>query len=143
MYSHVFVTRLTGTQKNNINKDIDQQNAPFDSRPVSLTLNFFLPVESTWSNLFFGQFTSTALACKMLLSVAILVQHLHWLVPAVIMFGSAPCFLMIWWPAKVCTAVLPKRFYRRADDFLFSTYLRMLLFFFENCTGIEVRRRSL
>ncbi|KAK7504076.1 hypothetical protein BaRGS_00004808 [Batillaria attramentaria] len=74
----------------------------------------------------------------MLLSVAIFIQHLHWLAPAAVMFGAAPCFLMVWWPARVCTALLPKRFYRRADDFLFSTYLRLMLFFFENCTGIEV-----
>ncbi|KAL8598556.1 hypothetical protein ACOMHN_051344 [Nucella lapillus] len=74
----------------------------------------------------------------MLLSVAVFLQELHWLAPAALMFGSAPCFLMVWWPTKLLTAVLPRRVFRRADDFLFSTYLRLILFFFENCTGVEV-----
>ncbi|XP_076462797.1 1-acyl-sn-glycerol-3-phosphate acyltransferase epsilon-like [Babylonia areolata] len=74
----------------------------------------------------------------MLLSVAVFLQQLHWLAPAAVMFGTAPCFLMVWWPTRLLTAVLPKRVYRRADDFMFSTYIRMMLFFFENCTGIEV-----
>lgn len=70
----------------------------------------------------------------MLLSLAVFINQLHWLVPSAIMFGSAPCFLMLWWPARC----LPKRLYRRADDFLFSSYIRLMLFFFENCSGIEV-----
>ncbi|KAK7100023.1 1-acyl-sn-glycerol-3-phosphate acyltransferase epsilon-like [Littorina saxatilis] len=74
----------------------------------------------------------------MLLSVAVFLHQLHWLAPAALMFGTAPCFLMLWWPARACTAVLPRRFYRRVDDVFFSSYLRLLLFFFENCTGFEM-----
>ena len=109
-----------------------------DLLPLILTLNSNLAKKRAHGDLSLTSKNVRAQQGKMLLSLAVFIQQLHWLAPAAVMFGTAPCFLMLWWPARILTAVLPRRFYRRADDILFSSYIRLMLFFFENCSGIEV-----
>ncbi|XP_041359293.1 1-acyl-sn-glycerol-3-phosphate acyltransferase epsilon-like [Gigantopelta aegis] len=74
----------------------------------------------------------------MLLSLIIYLQSLKWLVPTFIMLGASPCYMTVWAGWRALTAILPRRYYRFGDDILYSSYQRFILFFFENCTGVEL-----
>ncbi|KAK3786168.1 hypothetical protein RRG08_026884 [Elysia crispata] len=54
------------------------------------------------------------------------------------MIGAAPAYITIWAGWRAISAVLPRWVYVKGDDFLFSTYHRNLLFFFETLTGVEL-----
>ena len=59
-------------------------------------------------------------------------------VPAVILLGSAPNFWLIWCGWRGLTAVMPNKVYQVGDDFLYSMYQRMVVFFLENFSGVDV-----
>ena len=65
-------------------------------------------------------------------------QALKWILPAVFMLGSAPTYLLIWCGWRTFTVILPTNVYIKGDDFLYSLYQKLVLFFFENYTGVEV-----
>ena len=75
---------------------------------------------------------------KMMLTGIILLENLKWLLPTTFMIGAAPAYITIWAGWRAISAVLPRWVYVKGDDFLFSTYHRNLLFFFETLTGVEV-----
>jgi len=66
------------------------------------------------------------------------VQSLRWIVPAAFMLGTAPVYCAVWGCCRVLTSVLPSRVFKVADDTMYSLYQRLVLFFFEYCTGVEV-----
>ncbi|XP_046565821.1 1-acyl-sn-glycerol-3-phosphate acyltransferase epsilon-like [Haliotis rubra] len=74
----------------------------------------------------------------MLLSLLVYLQSLRWVVPTAVMLGSAPAYITAWMAVRMATAILPRRYYRRGDDLLYSAYQRLVLFFFENYTGVEI-----
>ena len=73
-----------------------------------------------------------------MLTGIILLENLKWLLPTTFMIGAAPAYITIWAGWRAVSAILPRSIYVKGDDFLFSTYHRNLLFFFETLTGAEV-----
>nr|XP_046210229.1 1-acyl-sn-glycerol-3-phosphate acyltransferase epsilon-like isoform X2 [Oncorhynchus gorbuscha] len=74
----------------------------------------------------------------MLLSLVVHTYSLRYWFPAVVMLGTAPVYVLSWGACRVLTAVLPSRLYRRMDDHLYNIYQSLVLFFFENYTGVEI-----
>ncbi|XP_069979196.1 1-acyl-sn-glycerol-3-phosphate acyltransferase epsilon isoform X1 [Penaeus vannamei] len=54
------------------------------------------------------------------------------------MIGVAPEYLAIWLVWRGASLVLPSWIYQWGDDKLYSLYQRLVLFFFETCTNLEV-----
>ena len=73
----------------------------------------------------------------MLLSLVVHTHSLRYWFPATIMLGTAPAYLLSWGVWRLMSTVLPARVYHRVDDRLYSIYQSMVLFFFENYTGVE------
>lgn len=76
----------------------------------------------------------------MLLSLVLHTYSMRYLLPSVLLLGSAPTYLLAWTLWRVLSALLPARLYQRVDDRLYCVYQNMVLFFFENYTGVQVRR---
>lgn len=76
----------------------------------------------------------------MLLSLVLHTYSMRYLLPSILMLGSAPTYLLAWTLWRVLSALLPARLYQRVDDRLYCVYQNMVLFFFENYTGVQVRR---
>ncbi|XP_068613240.1 1-acyl-sn-glycerol-3-phosphate acyltransferase epsilon-like [Brachionichthys hirsutus] len=74
----------------------------------------------------------------MLLSLVVHTYSLRYWLPATIMLGTAPAYLLSWVLWRLFSSVLPTRVYHKLDDQLYCMYQSMILFFFENYTGIEV-----
>ncbi|XP_028676318.1 1-acyl-sn-glycerol-3-phosphate acyltransferase epsilon [Erpetoichthys calabaricus] len=74
----------------------------------------------------------------MLLSLVVHTYSLRYWFPAAVMLGTAPAYLLSWGVWRLLSTVVPARLYHRMDDFIYSIYQSMVLFFFENYTGVEV-----
>lgn len=74
----------------------------------------------------------------MLLSVVVHTYSLRYWLPAAVMLGTAPAYLLSWSIWRLLATVLPARLYHTVDDRAYSLYQSMVLFFFENYTGVEV-----
>lgn len=74
----------------------------------------------------------------MLLSLVVHTYSLRYWLPATIMLGTAPAYLLSWGVWRLLSTVLPARVYHKLDDRLYCIYQSMVLFFFENYTGVEV-----
>ncbi|KAI1241190.1 hypothetical protein IHE44_0009656 [Lamprotornis superbus] len=77
---------------------------------------------------------------KMLLSLVLHTYSMRYVLPAAVMMGTAPTYVLAWGAWRLLSAVLPARFYREVDDRLYTIYQSMVLFFFENYTGVQVSR---
>lgn len=55
------------------------------------------------------------------------------------MFGVTPQYLAMWLLWRGASIAMPDWLYQWGDDKLYSLYQRLVLFFFETCTGVEVR----
>ena len=65
-------------------------------------------------------------------------QSLKWVVPAAFMLGSAPTYCFAWAFFRVVSSAFPPRVFQLGDDMMYSLYQRLVLFFFEYYTGVEV-----
>lgn len=74
----------------------------------------------------------------MLLSLVLHTYSLRYLLPTAVMMGSAPTYLLAWGVWRVLSCMLPARIYHQVDDRLYTLYQSMVLFFFENYTGVQV-----
>lgn len=72
-------------------------------------------------------------------SVLAYASTIKWIVPGSILLGSAPNFFFLWLTWRAITLMLPRKVYVAGDDFLYSLYQRLVLYFFEHGTGVEVR----
>lgn len=57
---------------------------------------------------------------------------------SVMMVGVAPEYLGVWLVWRGMSLALPPWLYQWGDDKLYSLYQRLVLFFFETCTRVEV-----
>ncbi|XP_064642316.1 1-acyl-sn-glycerol-3-phosphate acyltransferase epsilon-like [Lineus longissimus] len=73
-----------------------------------------------------------------MLSLIFHLNSLRFMLPAVGMLGVSPAFLTLWVPFKVLSTILPKRFFVRVDDSFYSFYQRLVLFYYEHYTGIQL-----
>nr|XP_005886997.1 PREDICTED: 1-acyl-sn-glycerol-3-phosphate acyltransferase epsilon [Bos mutus] len=70
-----------------------------------------------------------------------LVLHMHsvrCVLPAAVLLGTAPTYVLVWGAWRLLSALLPSRFYQAVDDRLYCVYQSMVLFFFENYTGLQI-----
>ncbi|XP_065537588.1 1-acyl-sn-glycerol-3-phosphate acyltransferase epsilon isoform X2 [Lathamus discolor] len=74
----------------------------------------------------------------MLLSLVLHTYSMRYVLPAAVMMGTAPTYVLAWGAWRLLSTVLPARFYREVDDRLYTIYQSMVLFFFENYTGVQV-----
>lgn len=74
----------------------------------------------------------------MLLSLVLHTYSMRYVLPAAVMMGTAPTYVLAWGAWRLLSALLPARFYREVDDRLYTIYQSMVLFFFENYTGVQV-----
>ncbi|XP_026113420.1 1-acyl-sn-glycerol-3-phosphate acyltransferase epsilon isoform X2 [Carassius auratus] len=73
----------------------------------------------------------------MLLSLVVHTYSLRYWLPAAVMIGTAPAYLLSWSAWRLLSTVLPSNLYHTVDDCVYSAYQSMVLFFFENYTGVE------
>ncbi|XP_037776423.1 1-acyl-sn-glycerol-3-phosphate acyltransferase epsilon-like isoform X3 [Penaeus monodon] len=66
------------------------------------------------------------------------VGSMRYVFGSVIMIGVAPEYLAIWLVWRGASLVFPSWIYQWGDDKLYSLYQRLVLFFFETCTNLEV-----
>ena len=74
-----------------------------------------------------------------MLSIIYHINTLRYAVPTAIMMGCAPPFWTMAADWHVLSYLLPERWYRAVDDKIWGTYQRLIEFFFEHYTGVEVR----
>lgn len=61
-------------------------------------------------------------------------------VPAVVLIGSGPNYLWLWFCIRVLTLPLPKRWYHKLEQFLcWGPYQRMCMFFMEGLSGVKFK----
>lgn len=63
---------------------------------------------------------------------------LRYIAATSMLFGSAPSYFLFWAGWRGISILFPKWMYQVGDDFLYSMYQRMVVFFFEHCTGQKV-----
>lgn len=73
-----------------------------------------------------------------MLSIIYHINTLRYAVPTAIMMGCAPPFWAAAADWHVLSCLLPERWYRAVDDKIWGTYQRLIEFFFEHYTGVEV-----
>lgn len=73
-----------------------------------------------------------------MLTLAFYIPSLRWMVPAGAILGSAPAFYTIWGTWRVASLVLPSRVYEKGDEFLYSLYQKLILFFFEKTLDTKI-----
>ncbi|XP_073911396.1 1-acyl-sn-glycerol-3-phosphate acyltransferase epsilon isoform X1 [Castor canadensis] len=74
----------------------------------------------------------------MLLSLVLHSYSMRYLLPGVVLLGSAPTYVLAWGIWRLLSALLPARIYQMMDDRLYCVYQSMVLFFFENYTGVQI-----
>ncbi|KAI5943817.1 1-acyl-sn-glycerol-3-phosphate acyltransferase epsilon isoform X1 [Manis javanica] len=74
----------------------------------------------------------------MLLSLALHMYSMRCVLPAAVLLGTAPTYVLAWGAWRLLSALLPSRLYQTVDDRLYRTYQSMVLFFFENYTGVQI-----
>ncbi|XP_032876572.1 1-acyl-sn-glycerol-3-phosphate acyltransferase epsilon isoform X2 [Amblyraja radiata] len=74
----------------------------------------------------------------MLLSLVVHTHSLRYWLPAALMLGTAPAYLLGWAAWRLLALLLPRRLYHPVDDCLYTVYQSVVLFFFENYTGVQV-----
>ena len=75
----------------------------------------------------------------MLLSLVLHMYSMRCVLPGAVLLGTAPTYMLAWGAWRLLSAFLPSRFYQAVDDRLYCIYQSMVLFFFENYTGVQVR----
>ncbi|XP_019623727.1 PREDICTED: 1-acyl-sn-glycerol-3-phosphate acyltransferase epsilon-like, partial [Branchiostoma belcheri] len=73
-----------------------------------------------------------------MLSLIVHVRSLKYMVPCAMMLLPATPYFLTSAALKLLSAALPRRWYRWGDDFMYTVYQSMVLFFFEHCTGVQV-----
>lgn len=63
---------------------------------------------------------------------------IRYVLAVVVLAGSAPNYFLLWALWRGVSLFLPQWKYQGGDDFLYSMYQRMVVFFFEHCTGQKV-----
>uniref|UniRef100_A0A5G2RAZ5 1-acylglycerol-3-phosphate O-acyltransferase 5 n=2 Tax=Sus scrofa TaxID=9823 RepID=A0A5G2RAZ5_PIG len=74
----------------------------------------------------------------MLLSLVLHMYSMRCVLPGAVLLGTAPTYVLAWGAWRLLSAFLPSRFYQAVDDRLYCIYQSMVLFFFENYTGVQI-----
>jgi len=63
---------------------------------------------------------------------------MRWVFSAGFMLGTAPTYYAFWGGWRVLSGLLPSRVFEYGDEILYGLYQKLILFFFENCSGVEI-----
>ncbi len=74
----------------------------------------------------------------MILGAPHLLLSLRWVPPAVSILGSSPIILAQWTTIKILTFPFPRCLCRAMDSNLNSSYQKMVAFYYETWSGVEV-----
>lgn len=74
----------------------------------------------------------------MLLSLVLHTYSMRFLLPGLVLLGSAPTYVLMWGAWRLLSALLPARLYQRVDDRLYCVYQSAVLFFFVHYTGAQI-----
>jgi lysophosphatidate acyltransferase len=74
----------------------------------------------------------------MFVTLCHVVSALGWVPSATFMFACAPQCFLVWLAWRVVSLPLPARVYERGDELFYTLYQSMIVFFFENVSGVEV-----
>ncbi|XP_023581343.1 1-acyl-sn-glycerol-3-phosphate acyltransferase epsilon [Trichechus manatus latirostris] len=74
----------------------------------------------------------------MLLSLVLHTYSMRYVLPAAVLLGTAPTYVLAWGAWRLLSCFLPAGFYQALDDRLYCVYQSMVLFFFENYTGVQI-----
>ncbi|XP_074065626.1 1-acyl-sn-glycerol-3-phosphate acyltransferase epsilon [Macrotis lagotis] len=75
----------------------------------------------------------------MLLSLVLHTYSMRYVLPAAVMLGTAPTYILAWLGWRLLSLFVPgARLYREVDDRFYTIYQSMVLFFFENYTGVQI-----
>jgi lysophosphatidate acyltransferase len=73
----------------------------------------------------------------MFVTLCHVVSALGWVPSATFMFACAPQCFLVWLAWRVVSLPLPARVYERGDELFYTLYQSMIVFFFENVSGVE------
>ncbi|XP_014681533.1 PREDICTED: 1-acyl-sn-glycerol-3-phosphate acyltransferase epsilon-like isoform X1 [Priapulus caudatus] len=74
----------------------------------------------------------------MFLTATVLINSCRIIVPAGILFSVSPSYYIVWLAFRSLSVALPSKVFKKGDEFLWSTYQRVVLFFFETLTGANI-----
>ena len=75
----------------------------------------------------------------MIFSGPFLAQSLRWIPPAAVITGAAATYVNVMGFLQCLALVLPARAFSRLERGLYSSYQRMVGFWFETWSGVEVK----
>ena len=77
---------------------------------------------------------------KIMLSYFVaVINSMRIVIPVISLFGWAPIFFALWLLLRLITFIFfPHHVYRRCDDYLYSLYQTLVLFFFEKWVNAKV-----
>jgi lysophosphatidiate acyltransferase len=64
--------------------------------------------------------------------------YIRYVTATVVLTAAAPIYFLLWAVWKAISLAFPAWVYQAGDDFLYSMYQRMVVFFFEHCTRLKV-----
>jgi len=67
-----------------------------------------------------------------------LLRWMWWIFAVLCLLGTSPVYFAVWFIWKCVTLALPRRQYELGDEFLYALYQKMVLFFCQYCSGVEV-----
>ena len=74
----------------------------------------------------------------MIFSGPFLVQMLRWIPPATVIIGTSATYMNVMALLNCLALILPARTSSRLETYLYSSYQRMVGFWFETWSGVEV-----
>jgi len=67
-----------------------------------------------------------------------LLKWMWWIIAVWCLLGTGPVYFAVWFIWKCVSLALPRWVYESGDDFLYSLYQKMVLFFCQSGSGVEV-----
>jgi len=67
-------------------------------------------------------------------------RWMWWIFAVSYLLGTAPVYFAVWFIWKCVSLAFPRSVYESGDDFLYSLYQKTVLFFCQNCSGVEVSK---
>ena len=74
-----------------------------------------------------------------MLSVLVHTRSLRFALPAFVLVGVSPHFVVSWLALRLASSVLPRRVFERLDESAYDAYQSLVVYFFETYAGTKVR----
>lgn len=67
-----------------------------------------------------------------------LLKWMWWIYPVWCMLATGPVYFAVWFIWRCVSLALPRYLYESGDDFLYSLYQKMVLYFCQYCSGVKL-----